>query len=125
MNTLDKTLNTLQAPAPSDLLKARILREAAAMRPAQTALPAANDNRWKKWSAVAAMALIMGFAGFSTLQNFNTDTDSVEAELLADAADELGYETLYAWVHYDDEVENTDTQESYDESALGTGTLPI
>lgn len=125
MNTLDKTLNTLQAPAPSDLLKARILREAAAMRPAQTALPAANDNRWKKWSAVAAMALIMGFAGFSTLQNFNTDTDSVEAELLADAADELGYETLYAWVHYDDEVENTDTQESYDESALGTATLPI
>lgn len=96
MKSLDDMLNSVEAPEPSDTLKARILRDAKAQRPVEPAPVAANDNRWKKWSAIAAAAIILGVVGVTTL---TPPTETTETELWAETAEDMGYEDLYAWVN--------------------------
>ncbi len=106
MKSLDDMLNRVEAPEPSDTLKARILRDAKAQRPAEMQPVAANDNRWKKWSAIAAAAIILGVVGVTTL---TLPTETADAELWAETAEDMGYEDLYAWVNdADDSVEDQD-----------------
>ncbi len=114
MTDLDKLLDTVKAPEPSDLLKARILREARASRPSAQPV-AANDRSWKswgsikKWGAMAAMALVFGVVGITGL---TPSTSIDETQYLAEAASDLGYDELYAWVHGEDEATNDGSNEA-------------
>lgn len=106
MKSLDDMLKTVEAPEPSNTLKARILREAKSQRTTekttQKPLRAANDNRWKKWSAIAATLLVLCAVSFTML---SPNQDATETELWAETAEDLGYEDLYAWVNEEDYVE--------------------
>lgn len=106
MTDLNNLLNQVKSPEPSDLLKARILQQAKAQRPSETipknhAPKAANDNGWKRWAALAAMAIILGVVGVGTLTPVQTNEVEASAELWAEAAQNMGYEDLYAWVEGD------------------------
>ncbi len=117
MKSLDDILNIVEAPEPSDTLKARILRDAKAQRTEESRPVAANDNRWKKWAAIAAAAIILGVFGVTTL---TPTTDITEDTLWAETAEEIGYDDLYAWVNGDD----TDSRGN-EESSLSPETLPV
>lgn len=105
MKSLDDMLKTVEAPEPSDMLKARILRDAKAQGAVETSPIAANDNRWKKWAAIAATVLVLGVVGVTTL---SPSPETSEAELWAETAEDLGYDDLYAWVNGEDYVEEQD-----------------
>lgn len=109
MMELNTLLDQVEVPEPSDLLKARILQQARAQRPPAPAHKAAplkpaapkpaapkpaNDNHWKRWTGLAAMAVILGVVGFITL----TPVQTSEEEVWANAAQNMGYGDLYAWV---------------------------
>lgn len=126
MTDLDKLLDSVQSPEPSDLLKARILREARSLRPAEKASETApaNDRAWtqnfsvKKWGAVAALALVFGVVGFSTMSPTSTVD---QTDYVAEAADTMGYDELYAWVQGEDGDAN---KEGANEASTRTNTLP-
>jgi|GEM_PF-5944188 len=99
MSNLNNILDQVKSPEPSDLLKARILQQAKAQRPSKSAIEretpkAANDNHWRRWAGLAAMAVILGVVGVNTLSPVQTN----EAEAWAETAQTMGYEDLYAWV---------------------------
>jgi len=102
MTDLNNLLDHVKAPEPSELLKARILQQAKAQRASETVsknktLSAANDNHWKRWAGLAAMAIILGVVGLTTF----TPVQTSEEDVWAEAAQNMGYEDLYAWVEGD------------------------
>lgn len=117
MVDLDKILNTIQAPEPSAGLKARILQAAKEQSPSNTQIvpQAANDNHWKRWAAMAAMAIFAATIGLTFLPSQNIDT--TEADLWAENAEDIGYDELYAWVHAED-TDISDSDNERNESSL-------
>jgi hypothetical protein len=116
MKSLDDILKTVESPNPSDLLKARILKEAKAQRSSETPPMAANDNHWKKWAAIAATVLVVGVLGVTSL---SPNSESAEAELWAEKAEFMGYEDLYAWVN-DEELVEEQEQSSLKQNSIPT-----
>lgn len=121
---LDAALHSAQAPMPSDLLRARILREAkTTAQDIPTALTnygmAANDRvkspfkiNATKWGAVAATLIICGALGFQALSPAAVTTP-VDDAIWQEAAADLGLTDLYGW------VEGTDTESSTRNEAGG------
>lgn len=124
MDDVDKILSTVQAPEPSSDLKARILQAAKEQRPLnpQTPPQAANDNHWKRWTAMAAMAIFVAIVGLTFLPSQSVET--VEDDLWAETAEDIGYDELYAWVHGED-TESSDTENELNESSLYQTQIPI
>lgn len=96
MTDLNSLLDQVKSPEPSDLLKARIMQKAKSPRLSPNPQPA-NDNHWKRWTGVAAIAVVMGVVGLTTL----TSAPLNEEEVWAEAAQDMGYGDLYAWVEGD------------------------
>lgn len=96
MSDLNSLLDQVKSPEPSDLLKARILQQAKSQTVNQSPKPA-NDTHWKRWVGVAAIAVVMGVVGFTTLYS----APPSEEEVWAEAAQDMGYGDLYAWVEGD------------------------
>ena len=93
---LDKVLAAYQAPAPSDLLKARILKAAQQERqgaPAQTAQPSLA----RRFAPIAATVLAICAIGFTAMQH-NAGIADPEAAAWQEAALDLGMDDIYAWV---------------------------
>ena len=93
---LDKVLAAYQAPAPSDLLKARILKAAQQERQgaaAQTAQP----SFVRRFAPIAATVLAICAIGFTAL-NQNAAINDPEAAAWQEAALDLGMDDIYAWV---------------------------
>jgi hypothetical protein len=124
MTDLDKILNTLDAPEPSRDLKTRILEAAKEQSPrsTQTVPQAANDNNWKRWSAMAAMAIFAAAVGLTFLPS--QSADMTDADLWAEKAEDIGYEDLYAWVQGED-TEVYDAENERNESSLYQAQMPI
>lgn len=97
---LNKRLDSYQAPEPSELLKARILKAAAP----QTAPARAPFT--KRFMPIAASLVAVCAIGFGTLQV--TDTTKTETAAWQEAATDLGFDDIYDWV----EAEETTAQES-------------
>lgn len=128
MTDLDKILNSVKAPKPSELLKARILQAAKEQSRADSdishAMPvAANDNIWKRWGALAAIALVAVVIGMTVLPS--TISEPTEAELWAENAKDIGYTDLYAWVQGDEDITLDETQNNSKESSLYRNQIPI
>lgn len=126
MTDLDKILDCVQAPEPSALLKARILKAAKEQNLVNTDINnvtpiAANDNLWKRWGALAAIALFAAVIGITILPS--QLSEPAEAELWAETADDIGYTDLYAWVQGEDETVE-DTENNSNESSLYKNHLP-
>lgn len=100
---LDKRLDALEAPAPSALLKARILNAA---KSEATALAPKSFTR--RFMPIAASLLAVCAIGVATLQVSQPQTDETEIAAWQEAATDLGFEEIYNWV----EAEETSTQES-------------
>lgn len=82
---LDDLLNTQTAPAPSDLLKSRILKQAAPVQPAETSRPA--------YYRIAAVILFAGIAGiFAAGQMGGDDYTEEEMDLLVEAEETIEIE---------------------------------
>ncbi len=93
---LGKALAAYQAPAPSDLLKARILKAAQQERqgvPAQTAQP----SFVRRFAPMAATVLAICAIGFTAIQQNSLGADP-EAAAWQEAALDLGMDDIYAWV---------------------------
>lgn len=104
---LNRKLETYQAPEPSDLLKARILR--AARTEAAIAAPARTPFT-KRFMPIAASLLAICAVGFTVMQSSNTASPEAIIETAAwqEAALDLGFEDIYEWV----ETEDTAAQDS-------------
>jgi len=103
---LDIRLAAYDAPEPSALLKARILKAAKDMP--QLAGPEVTKTRLKplfakRYMAIAASLVVISAAGLATLNMSAPINDSVAemAELQEDAA-ALGFEDIYNWVESPD-----------------------
>ena len=96
---LNIKLDSYQAPEPSELLKARILK-AAKTQPAQ------KQSFTRRFMPIAASLLAVCAIGFVTLQY--TQTSQTETAAWQEAAIDLGFEDIYEWV----ETEETSTSES-------------
>ena len=103
MNEIDlnKKLDSYQAPEPSDLLKARILKAAKAEVAPQRASYA------KRFMPIAASFLVIGMVGFGALQ-VTQKTETEASTTWQEAATDLGFEDIYNWV----EAEETAAKES-------------
>jgi len=86
---LNKMLDNYQAPAPSELLKGRILKAAIAK-------PAAKPSFTKRFMPIAASLLAVCAIGFGTLQY--TQTYETETAIWQEAAADLGFNDIYEWV---------------------------
>ena len=88
---LNKRLDAYQAPNPSDLLKARILKAAE---------PQANTSASKPFSKrfmpIAASLVAICAIGFATLQLGTTQ--KTESAAWQEAAIDLGFDDIYDWV---------------------------
>lgn len=123
-SALDAALHSVRAPMPSDLLRARILRDAKATpQDTPTALlhygMAANDRvkspfkiNAAKWGAVAATLMICGALGFQVLSPSGVTTPTDDT-VWQEAAADLGVTDLYSW------VEGADTQSTADGDTEG------
>lgn len=100
---LNMKLDSYQAPEPSDLLKARILRAASA-QPAQQF--AKRPSFARRFMPIAASLLAICAIGFSALQI--TQTNETDAAAWQEAATDLGFSDIYDWV----ETEEVSTSES-------------
>jgi len=85
-------LDHYEAPAPSDLLKARILKTAG-----ETAAP--RRSYAKRYISIAASFVAVCAIGFATLQVMNPDQP--EAEIWQETALDLGFQDIYEWVESD------------------------
>lgn len=96
-NDLDKRLESYQAPEPSDLLKARILKQAAKHAPAELAKPVpSNSKSWpRRYMAIAASLLAVFVIGVAGLQLSQPDASE---DVWLEAANDLGVSEIYAWV---------------------------
>jgi len=87
---LYKKLESYQAPAPSDLLKARIMKAAAVQtKPTYKTLS-------KRFMPIAASLLAICAIGLTTLQI--TQTTKTEMAAWQEAATDLGFDDIYEWV---------------------------
>lgn len=104
---LNKKLETYQAPEPSDLLKARILK--ASRTEAAIAAPT-RASFTRRFIPIAASLLAVCAIGFTILQSPNTASPEAMTETAAwqEAALDLGFDDIYDWV----EAEETANQES-------------
>lgn len=94
---LNSKLDAYKAPEPSDLLKTRILKSAAAQT-APSRAPLA-----KRFMPIAASLLAMCAIGFGTLQiTQNSETETTAA--WQEAATDLGFEDIYDWVETEEAV---------------------
>ena len=96
---LNIKLDSYQAPEPSELLKARILK-AAKTQPAQ------KRSFTRRFMPIAASLLAVCAVGLTTLQF--TQTTETETAAWQEAAIDLGFEDIYEWV----ETEEVSTSES-------------
>lgn len=105
---LNKKLQSFQAPEPSDLLKARILKAARVENGAaeKAATAPIRTSFTKGFMPIAASLLAVCAISFTVLQNPNTAT--TETAAWQEAAIDLGFDDVYDWV----EAEETVTQES-------------
>lgn len=87
---LNKILGSYQAPAPSDLLKVRI------MKAAKTA-PMSKPSFSRRFMPIAASLLAVCAIGFGTMQ-YNTQTNKTETAAWQEAAIDLGFDDIYDWV---------------------------
>jgi len=92
-------LDSFEAPAPSDLLKARILRAAGEAT-------APRRSFMKHYMSIAASLVAVSAIGFATLQaTGGVDIgDQPEAEIWQEAALDLGFQEVYEWVETSDET---------------------
>ncbi len=95
---LNKKLDSYQAPEPSELLKARILK-AAIEKPLQ------KPSFTRRFMPMAASLLAFCAIGLTTLQF--TQTDNTETAAWQEAAIDLGFDDIYDWV----ETEEVSTSE--------------
>ena len=93
---LDKVLAAYQAPAPSDLLKARILK-AAQQESQDVQTQIAQPSFTRRFAPIAAMVLAVCAIGFTVLEQ-NTPINDPEAAAWQEAALNLGLDDIYAWV---------------------------
>lgn len=91
-NDLNKRLGAYQAPEPSDLLKARILKRA-------TAQPAKRPSWTRRLMPIAACLMAVFAIGFAGLQLSQPDTTE---DIWLEAANDLGVSEIYAWVEGED-----------------------
>ena len=103
---LDMALDAYDAPQPSELLKARILKAAktAPRDTGETISPAnAKPSFVKRYMAIAACLLVVGLAGFSTLNSSAiNDVQALDMAELQETAAALGFEDIYNWVESED-----------------------
>ncbi len=103
---ITSVLKTLNAPSPSEALKTRILEGARntnhLVHPDTS--QAANDNKWKWASGIAAILIATVMLG-ATLW-FEPTSTSETSDMWAEAAMSIGYDDLYEWV-YDTEIEDS------------------
>ena len=97
---LDKKLASYIAPAPSDLLKARILKAAQQERHAEK-IDAPARPFIRRFAPIAATIMAVCAIGFATLQINDPAEQPTEAEAWQEAALNLGFDDLYAWVEED------------------------
>lgn len=97
---LNHRLNAYQAPEPSVLLKARILKAAAS----KDKIPPAQSSFSKRFMPIAASLIAICAVSFGLMQT----QDPVEPDVTAwqEAALDLGFEDVYDWV----EAEETSSQ---------------
>ena len=88
-NNLNKRLDSYQAPEPSELLKARILKAAKAH-------PASKPTFTQRFMPIAASLIAICAIGLTTLQL--NQTDNTETSAWQDAATDLGFDDIYEWV---------------------------
>ena len=100
---LNKKLQSYQAPEPSELLKARILKAARTETPVA---PTARASFAKRFMPIAASLIAVCAIGFTVLQSPNTT--KTETAAWQEAATDLGFDDVYDWV----EAEDTAAQES-------------
>jgi len=86
---LNRKLDSYQAPEPSALLKARILKAAKAQ-------PIEKPSFTRRFMPIAASLLAVCAIGFTTLQF--TQTDKTESAAWQEAATDLGFSDIYDWV---------------------------
>jgi hypothetical protein len=103
--SLDAALDMIIAPAPSDLLKKRILNTAQ-VNPAHDTRPARTSGylHWRSAAALVVAAFGLGFGGANLLPPSETNGGSTYAQAdtdWQDAADDLGLSDTYAWVEGD------------------------
>ena len=96
---LNKKLDSYQAPEPSELLKARILKTASAKA-------VRTPSFTRRFMPLAASLLAVCAIGLMTLQS--PQTDKTETAAWQDAATDLGFDDIYDWV----EAEETTAQDS-------------
>lgn len=90
---LNKKLDSYQAPEPSELLKARILKAAKAE-------PLQKSSFTRRFMPMAASLLAVCAIGLTTVQF--TQTDKTETAAWQEAATELGFDDIYEWVETED-----------------------
>lgn len=91
-NNLNKRLDSYQAPEPSELLKARILKAAGTntvVKPSFT----------RRFMPIAASLIAICAIGLTTLQL--SQTDNTETAAWQEAALDLGFDDIYEWVETD------------------------
>jgi len=86
---LNKKLDSYQAPEPSELLKARILKAAKAETVTKPSFA-------RRFMPMAASLLAICAIGLTTLQL--TQTDKTETAAWQEAATDLGFDDIYNWV---------------------------
>lgn len=94
---LDTKLGSYEAPAPSDLLKARILKVAG-----ETSAP--QRSFAKRYMSIAASLVAVCAIGFATLQVTGDVSEQPETEIWQEAALHLGFSDVYEWVETSDET---------------------
>lgn len=111
-SALNTLLETYHVAPPSDLLAARILREAkvttqdppAEDLESQDLNTVANASRTKKyWPRIAALALVAFSVGMVSFTSLTPSTSEDETSWL-EAANDLGMDEIYDWVENESPV---------------------
>jgi len=99
--TLNKWLDTHQAPTPSAELGVNILAAASVKD-----IPANQNQTFRKrFMPIAATILaisMVGFTGFTILSGKAVETTETETALWQEAALDLGFDDIYNWVESED-----------------------
>jgi hypothetical protein len=109
--TLDRALDAVILPLPSDLLRSRILKTAKAL-PQDNAKPARSSSQMG-WKRIAAMIMIAFGGGFAGANYMFLSADSGNAEIYADdiwagMANDLDFAEIYSWVEGTDVASDND-----------------
>ena len=92
---LDAALDLVIAPEPSDILKARIMKDATGN---VSQAPSIKPERKQHWKIAAAFVAVLAVGGLT--YSVYTTTAETESETTAwlEAANELGVSDIYDWV---------------------------